>query len=298
MELDLSGKICLVTGASSGLGNGTALLLARRGAIVVMLSRKNARGQAAWEQVRAQSPEGRVDWIPTDLASLASVRRFADAFTEKYRELNRLFHCAGVLLSRREVTEDGMERMFQVNYLSAFLLTNLLFRHLSRANESRVISVSGRGHKASLFEGPSAGTIDFTDLQGERRFSLPKAGKQSILAKILFTYEIARRWAGTPVTACAICPGLVRTELGAGLSPVIRFFFEVAARSPVARSPEQAAEFIVSLATAPDAESVNGKYYEVSLLYRRQREARSSAESYDLSVARQLWTVSERLSGL
>lgn len=295
-EVDLNGKICVVTGASSGLGHGTALLLARRGATVVMLSRECERGRAAWENARAMSPNGRVDWIPTDLASLASVRAFVGTFSARYGELHRLFNCAGIVSPVRKVTADGLERVFQVNYLSAFLLTNLLHQHLIRAGESRVINVSGRAHRASLFAGMHDGTIRFADLQGDRSYSLLAAAEQSMLAKILFTYELARHWTGTGITVCTLCPGLTRTALGDSMPPVPRFLFRCSLKLPLAQSVEQSANNIVALAATADAAIVNGKYYEV--LFRNLHEARSSKESHDVAIAKRLWEVSERLSGL
>jgi NAD(P)-dependent dehydrogenase (short-subunit alcohol dehydrogenase family) len=293
MSGDLKGMVGVVTGASSGLGKGTAAILARRGATVVLLARDTERGRIAYRELCERSPEGAVDWIPADLESLESVRRFAETFRARHGALHVLCECAGVLGARRETTRDGLERMFQVNYLSHFLLANLLFEPLSRAPGSRVVIVSGSGHRATLREGLRRGTIDFDDLQGERRFSLQKAAKQSVLARLLLAYELSRRWAGAGIAACTLCPGLTRSDLGSGLPPFLRGLLRLRYVLERAQSLEEGASHIVRLASGSDSAEINGKYYEGSR--RGLREARSSVESYDLEVARRLWDESERL---
>lgn len=284
-------KTCIVTGASSGLGKGTALLLAKLGAEVIMLSRDNERGRLAFREIKQAGKSGRVEWIPADLSSQQSVRDFVKVFKNKYERLDVLFNCAGVLLINRVRTVDGLEGMFAANYLGHFLLTNLLFDSLKTGSPSLVVTISGRRHKEALSEGTNGGTIDFDDLQGKRDFNIAKASKQATLAKIIFTYELARRWEGHGIYACTICPGSTRTNFFSSLPWYARKNFNV----KDAQTPEEAAEHFISLADKTSYKEINGKYFEADK--NALREANSSEESYNEDLAKRLWEVSEELVG-
>jgi len=284
-------KICVVTGASSGLGKATAELLNQSGARVIMVSRGNDRGQLAFNQI-SSAAGGRVSWIPADLSSLKSVRNLSEEIDRRFERIDFLFSCAGVILMKRLVTEDGYETMFATNYLGHFLLTNLLYKKLLAGVPSRVITISGRGHKARLTEGFREGTIDFSDLQCERHFSVPKAAKQAVLAKIMFTYELARKWKNSGIEVCTVCPGLTKTSLVSQLPWYVRAFMAVRFRMPGAQSPHEGASHLIDLASRQ--ENINGKYFEGSR--NGLKEARSSVQSYDIKTRERLWKTSEYLA--
>lgn len=292
-ELNLKEKLCIVTGASSGIGKGTALLLAKAGADVVMLSRDNKRGRRAFRQVKQAARGGRVEWIPADLSSQDSVRNFVGIFQERHQKLHILFNCAGVQYLNRVITVDGLEAMFATNYLGHFLLTTLLMESLKAGAPSLVINISGRRHKSPPGEGVNEGSIRFNDLQGEHNYSFAQATRQATLARILFTYETARRWEKHGIYACTLCPGTTRTGLFNNFPWRARLHFYFRSLRKKAQTPEEAARHLISLASKTSYKNINGKYFEGSrgLL----QEARSSPESYNAETAARLWEISEEL---
>ncbi|HYR80888.1 MAG TPA: SDR family oxidoreductase, partial [Thermoplasmata archaeon] len=248
MSALMGDRVFLVTGANSGIGKATGLGLARLGGTVVMACRSATRGDAARQDIVRDSGNSKVYLEIVDLASEDSTRSFAEEFTRKYPRLDVLINNAGVYKSHREVTPDGLERTFEVNYLSGFLLTHLLLDLLKKSAPSRIVNVSSRAH--------SGGTIHFDDLQGEQRYGGFGAYGQSKLAQILFTQELARRLQGTGVTVNACHPGVIRTNLGmGGTSAVVRFvrmFF---------KGPEKGAETPIYLSVSPEVAGVTGKYF-------------------------------------
>jgi NAD(P)-dependent dehydrogenase (short-subunit alcohol dehydrogenase family) len=211
----------------------------------------------------------------------------------KHDTLHGLLNCAGIRVLNRQVSKDGLELMFAVDYLGHFLLTNLLVDALKADVPSRVVTISGSGHKEGV-EGP-AGHIDFDDLQGEKSFKAGKAARQVVLAKILFTYELARRREGTGVSAFTLCPGLTRTNLASHFPWYIRPIASIRMALSNPQTPEEGARHIIYLATSPELEGVTGKYFEGAKA--GLKEAESSPESYDAAVAARLWHASEELVG-
>jgi len=272
-------RVFLVTGANSGIGKATALGLARLGGIVVMACRSATRGEAARQDIVRDSGNSRVYLEIVDLASEESTRSFAEEFKKQYPRLDVLINNAGVYTPHREVTPDGLERTFEVNYLSGFLLTHLLLDLLIKSTPSRIINVSSSAH--------SGGTIHFDDLQGEQRYGGFGAYGQSKLAQVLFTRELAQRLEGTGVTVNACHPGVIRTNLGmGGTSAVVRFvrmFF---------KTPEKGAETPIYLAVSPEVERVTGQYFANKHVREPSREAQ------DPNVARRLFDVSKELAHL
>ncbi len=275
-------KICLITGSTSGIGKVTALELAKLGATVVIVSRDRSRGEAARAELAANSGNQAIDLLVADLSSLAAIRQLAQDFKSRYDRLHILVNNAGAVNTRRTLTVDGFETTFAVNHLAYFLLTNLLLDVLKASAPARIVSVSSGAH--------TSGTIRFDDLQGERRYSAFGAYGQSKLANILFTYELDRRLAGTGVTANCLHPGGVATGFGRNNGGLVRLIFRLI--GPLLRTPEQGAETVVYLASAPEIEGVSGKYFV------DKREARSSAESQDQAIAGRLWEVSAELTKL
>jgi retinol dehydrogenase 14 len=276
-------KVCLITGATSGIGKATATGLASMGASVVMVGRDRSRSQAALAEIKEGSPNGSVDLMLADLSSQQEIRRLADEFKEAYPRLDVLINNAGVIRGRRVTTADGLETTFAVNHLAHFLLTNLLLDVLEASAPSRIINVTS-GEQRN-------GTIDFDDLQGKKQYKTAKAYSQSKLANVLFTYELARRLEGTGVSANCLHPGAgVRTNLGSGVSGV--FGFTVRALTPLMKSPEKGAETSIYLASSPEVEGVSGGYFV------KKAEARSSDASHDERLARRLWEASADLTNL
>lgn len=281
-DVDMTGKICLVTGASSGIGTTTALGLARMNATVVLVCRSHQKGEATIARIGKETNNTTSDLLLADLASLEQIRDLVERFQKKYDRLDVLINNAGLIARNRQTTEDGFEMQFAVNHLAPFLLTNLLLDTLKGSAPSRVVTVSSTAH--------TGGTIRFDDLQSERRYTAWGAYGQSKLANILFTKELARRLEETGVTANCLHPGVVRTGILRNLNPILR-----AAALPFGiffMGPEKGARTTLYLATAPELQNVSGKYFA------KEAEAPVSLEANDPEIAKRLWDVSEELTGL
>lgn len=290
----LENKICLVTGASSGIGKGVAKIMAQMGVQVIMVSRDKPRGKEAYEEIKGISGNA-VDWMPADLCSIESINRLSENLKDKYPKLDILFNCAGDKIMKKYNTIDGFDGLFFSNYLGHFLLTNLLFEMLKNGAPSKVITISGRGHKASKTEGNFNGTINFDDLQGIKHFSYGKYAKQATLAKVLFTYELSRRWEGYGIAATTLCPGLTRTSQGEYFPLPLKMLVPLVYMLKDTQTPEEGAMHLVELAKKENGE-INGKYFEGDK--KGLFEAKSSDESYDIAAAKKLWIESEKLLGL
>jgi NAD(P)-dependent dehydrogenase (short-subunit alcohol dehydrogenase family) len=280
----MDGRVTLVTGATGGLGRVVARELAKRGATVVVAGRDPARVRATVEEIRAQGGDPASDGLVADLSSMAEGRRLAEAFRRQYPRLDVLINNAGAIFARRQLTADGYERTFALNHLAYFLLTNLLLDRLEATAPSRVVNVASRSHRS--------GTIVFDDLQGARRYGLGggRAYSQSKLANVMFTYELARRLAGTGVTANAVHPGFVATGFGEGNGWLVGLGMKLAHRFAI--TPEAGADTILYLASSPEVEGVTGTYWV------KRRPVASSPASYDEAAQRRLWDVSAGLTGL
>ncbi len=278
-KIDMSGKVCVVTGANSGIGKETAEGLARMGATVVMVCRDRERGQAALEEIKSKSGNRSVELMICDFASQAQIRKLAEEFKQKHNRLDVLINNAGLVLTRRAVTEDGLESTFAVNHLGYFLLTNLLLDVIKQSAPARIVNVALTAHRSA--------TIDFNDLQGERSYSTMRAYGQSKLANILFTYELARRLEGSGVTANCLHPGIIGTNIFRAAPGILS-----AAAKLIFKSPKKGAETSLYLAASPEVAQVTGKYFD------DKKVVSSSPESYDKAVAERLWQVSEQMTKL
>ncbi|HYF76572.1 MAG TPA: SDR family oxidoreductase [Symbiobacteriaceae bacterium] len=281
MAQSMSDKICMVTGANSGIGKVTALELARKGATVIMVCRDRGRAEPVLAEIRQATGNSRVELMIADLSSQQSIRQLADGFKAKYDRLHVLVNNAGAILFQRTLTPDGLETTFAVNHLGGFLLTNLLLDTIKASAPARIINVSSGAHVGAR--------IHFDDLQAEKSFSAWRAYGQSKLANILFTVELTRRLEGTGVTANALHPGFVRSNF-AGTSRLAKAM--IGLMQPFTISPEQGAETSIYLASSPDVEGVTGKYFV------KCRPVKSTRASTDPETARRLWQVSEQLTGL
>jgi len=293
----MEGRICLVTGSTSGIGKETALALARMGATVVIVARDPVRGEATRAEIRGASGNDAVDLLLADLAFLPQVRQLAQDFRSRYQQLHVLVNNAGTIFPASPTNEDGLDTTFVINHLAPFLLTNLLLDVIKASAPARIVITASAAH---------FGSIDFASLQGEKRWGGLWPGwrsyNESKLANILFTYELARRLEGSGVTANCLHPGLVATNagrdtrgpLGLFLSryrdPLVRFWLKLP--NTFLLTPEQGAETTIYLASSPEVEGTSGKYFF------RKVEKRTSKRSYDRSLAQQLWQVDTKIVGL
>jgi retinol dehydrogenase-12 len=280
----MRGKVCMVTGATSGMGAVTAHALAQKGAIVVVAGRSREKGEACIERIRRESGNPAVEFLRADLSSQQEIRALVREFQSRYERLDVLVNNAGALFLRRQTSVDGIEMTFALNHLGYFLLTNLLLDTLKASAPARIINISSLGHRGVH--------VDFDDLQACRHYNGLQVYRQSKLANLLFTYELAGRLAGTGVTVNAVNPGYVATNFALNNFPLGDGWVGSVARGLyglIAASPEQGARTAVYLATAPDVEGVTGKYFE------NGRQSRSSPDSHDREAAGQLWQASENM---
>jgi len=275
----MEGKVCLVTGATAGIGLVTARELARRGARVIGVGRSRERCEAMVDQIKGVAPAGSIEYLIADLSSQREIRRLADEVKAATDRLHVLVNNAGGIFPGRRVTDDGLEYTFALNHLSYFLLTTLLLDLLKASAPSRIICVASSAHRGAR--------LDFDDLQGERRYHFWPAYQRSKLANILFARELSRRLEGTGVTVNALHPGYVNTQIFRVQGPMGWLLRRSA--DLFAISPEQGARTTVHLATSPEVEGVTGQYFC------REKIAGSSQASLDDQAARQLWEASEAL---
>ncbi len=285
---DLTGRTVLVTGANSGIGLATAADLAALGATVVMTARDVGKGEAARAEVVRRSGNDQVVLGNLDLASLASVRRFAAWFLDEFGELHVLVNNAGLITDERRETTDGFETMFGVNHLGHFLLTDLLRDRLVASAPSRVVVVTSVAHRWV------PGGLDRGDLQSTRSFRGAKAYGRSKLANVLFARELARQLVGTGVTVNAVHPGSVNTHFGTdGDTGAMAWWITTFGRY-VLRTPEQGARTSVLLASSEelDVAGTTGGYWSHGRRWQPSRAGR------DAEAGRWLWAESARLVGL
>jgi retinol dehydrogenase 12 len=279
----MTGKTCLVTGATSGIGKQTALRLAMLGASVIIVARDAARGEDAAEELRGGVPSARIETMTADLSSLAQVRRLAGEVACRCARLDVLVNNAGVISMRRELTADGLERTFATNHLGPFMLTNLLRGLLERSAPARVVTVASAAHRRVR-------AIAWDDLPHGAKPSPGQAYPLSKLLNILFTRELARRLTGTGVTANCLHPGFVRTSLGRDVTGVPGSAVRLALW--LRPGPATGATTPVYLASSPEVAGVTGGYFV------RCRPAQPSLLARDTQAATRLWALSMELAGL
>lgn len=274
-------KTCLITGANTGIGKETALDLARRGAKIVMVCRDRERGEAARREI-SEAGKHPAELLVADLAELDQVRRLADEVRERCPSLPLVISNAGVVMPKRTTTPDGYEATFAINHLAPFLLINRLLDRIEASAPARIVVV------ASQVE--ASGVIAFDDLMTERGYEPLVAYRQSKLANVLFTYELARRLASTDVTVNCLHPGVIATNLLSDYNGRPRALGMLHRLSHP--GPKVGAATSIRLATDPELSGVSGRYF------RPEGEAQSSKASYDEELAARLWRESERLCGL
>ena len=284
---DQTGKIAVVTGANSGIGYETARALARKGAATILACRNQQKGETAVNQIKAENPQGTAELMLLDLADLASVRRFAAEFANRYHRLDLLINNAGVMTPPFGKTVDDFELQFGINHLGHFALTGQLLDLILRTPRSRIVNISSLMHRR--------GAINFDDLNSKQGYNRQAAYGQSKLANLLFTYELQRQLqaAGQEAIAAAAHPGWTATNLQqySGVSNFLNRF--------LAQSPEMGA--LPTLYAAAAEEVHGGDYYGPSQRFESvgyPQKVKSNGRSHDEAVAAKLWAVSEKLTGV
>jgi retinol dehydrogenase-12 len=278
----LDGQIMVVTGATSGIGKVTARGLAARGAEVVVVGRDAKRGADALAEVAAAATGAPPVLLQADLSSQASIRALAAELGRRYPRIDVLINNAGAIYTNRQLTSDGIEETLATNHLAPFLLTSLLRAQLEAAPAGRVVTVASTIHHR--------GVIDFEDLQSERRYRPMRAYAQAKLGNVLFTYELARKLAGTRVTANCLHPGVIASGFGRNTPGLFNLAIRIAA--PFMMSSEDGAATTLHVATAAEVAGITGTYFEKS------RASTSSRLSRDPALAARLWQVSAELTGV
>ena len=278
----MSGKTCLVTGSSQGIGYETAVGLARLGAHVIIVSHNRERCQKAANHIQADYGVEAARYYVADLSSQDQIRRLAADIQQDYDRIDALVNNVGGWYSKPQQSTDGIEMTFALNHLSYFLLTGLLLPLLQESTSARIINVSSDAHR-------QARGIQFDDIEFQQRYRSFAVYAHSKLANVMFTYELARRLENTPVTVNALHPGFVKTELYRHFGVMTPLIASLAGL--LGKSAEQGAQTSIYLASSPEVAGVSGKYFAECEL----RE--SSPVSYQVSQAQRLWQVSEEMTG-
>ncbi len=277
--MELKDKVCMITGATSGIGRETAKALAAKGAILVLPIRDSLKGDTLKDEILEQTPGAKIELMHCDLGSFASIRDFAKEFESRYDKLHILINNAGIWETKRNLSDDGIERNFAVNHLAPFLLTNLLLDTIKASAPARIVNVASEAHRQ--------GKIQFSDIEFEKKYSSLKAYGQSKLANILFTKKLSQKLKDTGVTVNCLHPGVVSTNLFDKMPSII-----IKAMGLFMISPEKGAQTTIYLATSPEVEDKSGGYYAKS------KPKKPSSEALRQNVADKLWELSEKYTGL
>ena len=276
----LDHKKVLITGATDGIGRIAALELAKQKAHVILVGRNQQKTEECVRQIRAESDNPKVDYLLADLSIQADVHRLATDYRHRFDNLHGLINNAGAIFMRRQLSQDGLEMTFALNHLAYFTLTNLLLDMLIASAPSRIINVSSNAHFSARLN--YSIPPENKGYRGWGAYSLSK------LMNVLFTYELARRLEGHPVTVNCLHPGFVASNFGKNNSGIIKFLISLLQLGAI--SSEKGAETILYLASSPEVEGVTGRYFY------NKKDIRSSGASYDQQAASRLWKTSMELA--
>lgn len=282
--MDLRNKLCVVTGANSGIGKETGRAFAEQKAYVVMICRNEQRAQQARQELVDDTGHSGIEIMLADLAIQHDVREVADQISEKFEKVDILVNNAGIIADQHEETIDGIEKTLAINHLAPFLLTNLLLDDLKKSSDARVVNVASEVHRVG------ATAFDIDDLQLKKNYSPMKAYGVSKLCNIMFTHEFAKRSADTSIITNSLHPGIVSTQLAEEASWMMKLFYFIG--KPFMRSPKSGAQTSIYLATSDEVKSTGGKYF------RNKKEASPASIAYDDEITEQLWQKSKKLTGL
>jgi len=282
--MDLANKLCVVTGANSGIGKETVREFARQGAYVIMVCRNEQRAKDAKQEIIIDTGHTGIEIMLADLAIQHEVRELAEQITSEYDDIDLLVNNAGIIPGDREETIDGIEKTLAINHLAPFLLTNLLMDHLKKGSEARVVNVSSEVHRVG------AQSFDLDNVQLQKDYTPMKAYGISKLCNVMFTHELAKRCKDTSITTNSLHPGVVRTQLAEEASWLMKLFYLVG--KPFMRSPKSGAQTTIYLSTSEEVRSVSGKYF------RNKKQKSPASIAYDDSITQALWEKSEKLTGL
>ncbi|XP_073327851.1 retinol dehydrogenase 12-like [Pagrus major] len=282
----LDGKTILITGGNTGIGKETAIDLANRGARVILACRDMDRANKAAEEVRKRSGNGNVIVKKLDLASLQSVRELAKDVLASEERLDVLINNAGVMSCPKWQTEDGFEMQFGVNHLGHFLLTNCLLDLLKKSTPSRIVNVSSLAHEK--------GQIYFDDIHQDKDYNPWRSYRQSKLANVLFTRELAKKLQGTGVTTYSLHPGVIRTELGRHFWPMIPLWKRIVYKPLIffIKTPTEGAQTTIHCAVEESLQNESGLYYSDCA------PKTAAPQGLDDEAAKKLWDLSASMVGL
>jgi len=278
----MQGKSIVITGATSGIGEVAAMRLAHQGARLLLVARDPRRAERVFARLKSIAPAAAHGVYPADLSQLSEMKRVGAEIAKAEPRIDVLINNAGAFFTARRLTEDGLERTFALNHMAYFVLTCALIDRLKAAAPSRIVSTASDAHRGAR--------LDFADLQGEKGYDGYKAYGRSKLCNILFTRELARRLAGTGVTANCLHPGFVATRFGDQAGGVMSLVIRAAKLFAI--SPQKGADTIVHLASSPEAAGSSGGYFYKCL------PATPTAEARDDAAAARLWAESVRIAGV
>ena len=267
-------RVCLVTGATSGIGKETALALAAKGFTLVLPVRNPEKGEQVKNEIISTAGNSNIEIMSCDLSSLKDVKLFAENFRKAYKQLDILINNAGIWETKRKESQDGIELTFAVNHLAPFLLTNELLDLLLKNPGSRIINVSSEAHRY--------GKIQFDDIEFTKSYCHIKAYSQSKLANVLFTKELMRKLHGKDVTVNALHPGVVATKLFQNMSIIVRSL-----SSLFMISPKKGSATSIYLASSFEVANTTGEYFK------NRKIVKTSKESNNPIIAAKLWQLSE-----
>ncbi|MEX0845397.1 MAG: SDR family oxidoreductase [Balneolaceae bacterium] len=279
----MNNKLCVITGANSGIGFETTKALAAMGAYIVMVCRDEDKAEAARKKIISETANPGIEIVLCDFAIQAEIRNAADQIKKDYDKIDVLINNHGFIASKYVETVDGLEETFAVNHIGYFLFTNLLLDNIKAANNARIINVSSTAHRRGKFNPENS--------QLESGFTPMKAYANSKLFNILFTKELAKRLENTSITANCLHPGVIATNFGKNSSWYVQLFFRFIGR-PFLKTARQGARGSINLATSPEVKQVSGVYFK------NRKVAIPSKSARDEQAARQLWGMSEKFCGL
>lgn len=284
MTTGMQGKTVLISGATNGIGQITAIELAKLGARVVIIGRSPTKTADTLKTIQTASGNPDVHSLIGDLSLMKDVRQVAASFLQQFDRLDVLVNNAGAIFNERQETAEGLETTFALNHLNYFLLTHLLLDRIKASAPARIVNVSSDAH--------TMGPLNVDDLQLTKGYGMQgfKAYSQSKLMNIMFTYELARRLAGTGVTVNALHPGFVTTGFGRNNKGLMSFAMNIV--TLFALKPEDGAKTSIYLASSPEVEGITGQYFE------KCKAKPSSPASYDEAAQARLWTISEAITGI